>query len=134
MTSYLQKHPLKGFFIVLTTSLLIIMAGHLLVLSFLNLPLFESKIILAYTFNYIIACLTYIVLYKFRVSHTEMMGYFFLGGSTIKFLLFFIFFNPYYKLDGEVSQLEFTTFFIPYGICMIIEIIALSVLLNTKDK
>jgi len=134
MITYLKKSPLKGFFIILTFGLLLVLVGHLVVLSLLNLPLFDSKIILAYSFNYIIACLTYIMLYKYRKKHTDKLGYFFLGGSTVKFLLFFILFNPYYKLDGDVSKLEFSTFFIPYGICLIIEVIALSVLLNNNPK
>ena len=134
MNSYLNKYPLKSFFILLTLSVFLVFAVHLIVLNSLNLPLFGSKIILAYGFNYTVAYLTYYIIYKARKKHSESLGYFFLGGSSIKFLFFFILFNPYYKLDGELSKLEFASFFIPYSICLILGVIALSSLLNNKQK
>jgi hypothetical protein len=44
-----------------------------------------------------------------------------MGGSFVKFLFFFIFLYPYYKLDGGLDSLEFAAFFVPYLISLIFE-------------
>ena len=55
-----------------------------------------------------------------------------MAGSGLKFLLFFLLFYPSYKADGNMSTLEFISFFIPYAICLILEVSYLSKELNNQ--
>ncbi len=122
--------PLKRFIILLTSSIAIIFALHLLYLHYNNLPLFDNKIILAYILNYLLALSIYILLYLFRIKLKNQLGFLFMAGSFLKFILFFLFFYASYKVDGDINSLEFSSFFLPYAICLIIETTALVKLLK----
>jgi len=113
--------------------IIILTAGlHLYTLEFLQLPLFENKIVLAYIFNAALAILIYIALYYLRKEQESNLGFIFMTGSFFKFGIFFLVFYPGYKLDGEIQRVEFATFFIPYAICLIIEVYFLVKLLNNN--
>ena len=103
---------------------------HLLVLHFVSFPLFENKITWAYSINYVLAVLIFITLTFLKDKVPDSLGFIFLGGSLLKFIAFFLVFNPSYKLDGGTSPVEFTSFFIPYAFCLIIEVIFLIKLLK----
>lgn len=79
----------------------------------------------SYLMNVLLAALIYTVIIRLRKQHTEKLGFVFLIGSGLKFLCFFIFLNPVFKADGDLSNLEFATFFIPYALTTAIETIAL---------
>jgi len=112
-------------------SLISITAGvHFLILNKLDLPLFENNIISAYIVNATIALFIYIILYILRKNQEANIGFIFMFGSLIKIVIFFLFFYPAYKLDGKIQTLEFTTYFIPYTICLIISTFFLTKLLN----
>ena len=96
-------------------------AIHLFILNLFDLPLFENRIILAYVLNYLLALGIYLSLFLLKRKMSEQLGFLYMGGSFIKFLFFFIFFYPYYKLDGGLDSLEFAAFFIPYLISLIFE-------------
>ena len=118
--------PLKRFIILLTASVVAIFILHLLLLSSYNLPLFENKIVLAYILNYLLALGIYILLYSYRIKLKNQLGFLFMAGSFFKFILFFIFFYPSYKIDGDINSLEFCSFFI----CLLIETYSLVKLLQ----
>lgn len=79
----------------------------------------------SYLMNVLLAALIYTVIIRLRKQHAEKLGFVFLIGSGLKFLCFFIFLNPVFKADGDLSNLEFATFFIPYALTTAIETIAL---------
>jgi hypothetical protein len=79
----------------------------------------------SYLMNVLLAALIYTVIIRLRKQHAEKLGFVFLIGSGLKFLCFFIFLNPIFKADGDLSNLEFATFFIPYALTTAIETIAL---------
>ncbi|RKE98862.1 DUF6168 family protein [Ichthyenterobacterium magnum] len=106
---------------------------HIAVLHFLELSLFENKIILAYIVNAVLAILIYGFLLKMKEKYKEQLGFMFLGGSFLKFIVFFILFYPSYKADGDISKLEFAAFFIPYLLCLIIETSSLAKWLNKME-
>ena len=60
------------------------------------------------------------------------LGFLYLGGSLLKFLVYFLLFYPDYKADGTVSKLEFATFFVPYALCLIVETTVLVRMLNKQ--
>ena len=109
-------------------------AIHLLILNLLKLSLFADKIILAYLVNIGLAVLVFVVLYVFRKKFKNQLGFLFLGGSMMKFMLFFAMFNASYRFDGEISKTEFFAFFVPYSLSLIIEIFSLSKWLNKWDS
>lgn len=113
-------------------SLAIIFCTHIAILNYLNFPLFENRIIVSYVLNFILAITIYQVLYKLRVKYLDLLGFIYMGGSLLKFVIFFIFFNPFYKADGNVSSLEAAAFLIPYSICLFFETFYLIKLLNNK--
>ncbi len=109
------------FIITFSLSLLVVFAIHIFYLNIQNLPLFDNKIIEAYVINFLVAIAIYASLYLLKNKYKEQLGFLYMGGSFIKFILFFIFFYPSYKLDGQMSSLEFGAFFIPYVISRIFE-------------
>tara|TARA_B100000809_G_scaffold256877_1_gene297504 strand:+ start:4811 stop:5203 length:393 start_codon:yes stop_codon:yes gene_type:complete len=112
-------------------SFLILTAGaHFYTLEKLQQPLFDNKIVLAYIINILLAIFVYIGLYLLRKKQESNLGFIFMLGSLIKFGVFFLIFYPGYKSDGDIQTLEFTTFFIPYAVCLIIETFFLTKLLN----
>ena len=57
-------------------------------------------------------------------------GYVFLGGSMLKFLVFFLFFYPNFTVDDELSRVEFSVFFVPYIVTLSITVVASARILN----
>lgn len=112
----------------------IFFGAHLFILRYFDLPLFADKIILAYLVNTLLAIVVFVMLYVFRRKFKNQLGFLFLGGSMMKFMLFFLMFNASYRLDGEISKTEFLAFFIPYTLTLIIEIFSLSKWLNKWDS
>lgn len=109
------------FSLVLLGLLLASLGLHLLILQQLGQPPFENKILLAYFINYILAVLIYGILYLLKERMTAQLGFLYMGGSVLKFLLFFVLFYPSYKVDGIMSRSEFAAFFVPYAISLILE-------------
>ncbi|MGE0561891.1 MAG: hypothetical protein AB7O47_08755 [Flavobacteriales bacterium] len=116
-----MSNPVFSFSFKLLILLFIVFLAHLGVLYLYDLPLLSNFIIAAYLSNYLIAIIVYAFLYKFRVRLATSLGFLFMGGSMIKFAVFFIFFLPYYKQDGDMSKIEFSSFFIPYAISLSLE-------------
>ncbi|NYJ26435.1 hypothetical protein [Allomuricauda sp. ARW1Y1] len=85
----------------------------------------------SYVLNAIMALIVFFAIYFFRNKYRDLLGFFFLGGSLVKFTLFFIFLYPAFHQDGVLEQLEFLVFFVPYGFALILETFFLVKLLNT---
>ncbi len=109
------------FSLLLSVLLITALALHLFVLNALQLPLYDNKILLAYSVNYMLAVAIYGALYLLKDRMTAQLGFLYMAGSLLKFLFFFILFYPTYKLDGDMSNAEFAAFFIPYSISLILE-------------
>lgn len=114
--------------------LALVFAAHLAILFLLEKPLFENQILQAYIVNLLLAVLIFIALLFFRKKANDYLGYVFMYGSLFKFTIFFIFFYPNYNKTFGNSKQEFLTFFIPYSVCLIIEIKSLIRLLNSSEK
>lgn len=85
----------------------------------------------SYVLNAVMALIVFYAIYIFRNKYRDLLGFFFLGGSLVKFTLFFIFLYPAFHQDGILEQLEFLVFFVPYGFALILETFFLVKLLNT---
>ena len=93
-----------------------------------------DHVLLDYTYlsNAVLAIIIIGVIYWLRKKYFSQIGFLFLGGSLLKFAVFFIWFNPAYKADGILSKAEFIGFFIPYILSLTFETIAVYRLLNSK--
>ena len=82
----------------------------------------ELHVILArcYVFNTVLAVLIYVVILRLKDRHSEKIGFVFLIGSGLKFLLFFLLLYPAFNADGELSSMEFASFFIPYTLTTVV--------------
>lgn len=127
------NNQFTSFIVKLFIGLLITFGLHLTVLHFTSNSLFENRIILAYSINFVLAAVIFFSLYQLRKKYLHILGFIFMAGSMLKFAFFFIFFNPFYKQDGELTSLEATSFLIPYLISLLIEVFFLSKMLNRES-
>lgn len=109
----------------------LIFALHMFVLNSLNYPLFDNRIVASYIINLYLVVLIFGILYLLKEKYKNQLGFLFMAGSVIKFAVFFIFFYPFYRQDGDISKLEFAAFFIPYATGLILETVSLSKWLNS---
>ncbi|MGB5418764.1 DUF6168 family protein [Algibacter sp.] len=93
-----------------------------------------DKLIYSYWINILLACGVIILLFILRKKLKDQLGFVFMATSMLKFVFFFFLFYPEYNEDGNISRLEFSTFFIPYVICLVTESIILSKFLNSLDN
>jgi|TARA_B100000497_G_scaffold21016_1_gene24811 hypothetical protein len=117
----------------LLATLLLFFIIHIGVLHYLEAPLFQNRIILSYSVNYLLAAaLLYFVASNFtkKASNTAFI---FLLGSGIKFAVFFILFYPHYSADSSMQTNEFAAFFVPYATCLALEVFFLSRELNKRS-
>lgn len=120
------------FGIKLLISLSIVFGIHSVILYFLNISLFQNLLIPSYLTNYFLALLIFFILVKMKKKHLDLLGFAFMGGSFVKFGVYFIFFNPVFKQDGTISPQEALAFLTPYLLCLIVETFYLIKLLNNK--
>jgi hypothetical protein len=91
--------------------------------------LFDSELlILAYFLNGFIALAIYILIYALRKKFFDQLGFLFLLGSFLKFGVYFLFFHP--KMSG--TKIEFSLFFVPYVLSLILEVRALLNIFESK--
>ena len=129
-----NKSLLHTFYLSVLILSFILFGFHLLILYALRVPLFDNMIIWAYLVNMIMALGIFSVLYFFRSKWKDQLGFLYLAGSMLKFVVFFIVFYPVYKLDGHMAGLEFSTFFVPYLLALILETIFTAKMLNSLDR
>ncbi len=122
------------FLLLLDASLLVSFAVHIFILHSRGNPLFDNMIIESYVINGFLAALIFVLLYRFRERYRNQIGFLFMAGSLIKFVVFFLLFYPRYKLDGELSSLEFAAFFVPYSIALFWETYFVSKLLKFMEQ
>ncbi|MBL6670350.1 MAG: hypothetical protein ISP63_00295 [Flavobacteriaceae bacterium] len=87
-------------------------------------------VIRCYVLNTLLAALIHFVILRLRDRHSEKLGFLFLIGSSLKFLFFFLFIYPVFNADGDLSSMEFATFFIPYSLTTAVETVVLVQQLN----
>jgi hypothetical protein len=100
-------------------------------LSWLNS--FDTSIIYyAYSANLILAISIYSLITNISKKHLHLSGFLFMGGSFIKFAVFYIFFYPAFMKDGQIDKTEASYFLIPYFLGLIWETYYLSRKLNSS--
>ena len=117
----------------LISALVIAFGAHILLLNWLEKPLFNNMIITSYLVNGVLAIAIFGFLYKKRERFKDQIGFLFLAGSLLKFAVFFIVFYPTFKADGNMSGMEFASFFVPYVLCLVTETFSLVKWLNKME-
>jgi len=93
-----------------------------------------DHLILLYALNLSVACFVYWLFFLLRDKQKEYLGFYFLVGTLIKFIVFFKIVLPIFKENDIVSKTEFLSFFIPYLLSLFVETKSLISLLNTPNK
>lgn len=107
---------------------------HIEALQYFGYMPYENLIIQGYYTNAILAIIIFSSLSFLQEKFSDQLGFLFMAGSLLKFAVFFVFFSPYFKEDGEISRLEFLSFFVPYLFCLFIETLAVVKILNPTKK
>lgn len=121
---------MRSFTFKLAALLIFVFGTHLFILFLNQIPLFSHQLIKAYLINMAATIIIYVLIHRLKENHSSKLGFIFLLGSGLKFLLFFMIFYAGYKADNTITTLEFLTFFTPYATCLIFETYALSKELN----
>ncbi|ADY29212.1 MULTISPECIES: DUF6168 family protein [Cellulophaga] len=121
------------FFITILISLAVAFGVHLLVLDDMQKPLFDNKIVLSYVINFVLVTAIFTIIYLLRNQFKTQLGIFFIVGSAIKFLFFFMLFYPSFNADDNINLTEFASFFVPYSICLLIETFFIAKVLKNLD-
>ncbi len=121
------------FLTLLFLALVVTFSIHLGTLFSIKLPLFSDRIILSYGVNFLLAGCIYVLIQQTLKKNGTYAGFIFMAGSALKFLVFFVVFYPFYNQDDVMQKTEFTAFFIPYAVCLILEVAYLSKQLNNQS-
>ncbi|MBT8182984.1 MAG: hypothetical protein KJO53_15500 [Eudoraea sp.] len=98
-----------------------------------NLDFDFTLVLLGYVINFAMALGIYSVLLYFSEKKNKNLGFLFMFGSTLKFVIYFLIFDPIFMLDGKLTKVEFFIFFVPYFTCLLVETFALIKLLREMD-
>ncbi|MAY23831.1 MAG: hypothetical protein CMC74_13700 [Flavobacteriaceae bacterium] len=120
------------FLVILLLVLSIVFGIHLLLLAVMGQPLFAHRILAAYVINFLLALVVLFLVQRSLQKNSAQAGFVFMAGSGLKFVVFFIVFYPFYRANDAMETIEFTTFFTPYAICLILEVAYLSKQLNNQ--
>jgi len=107
---------------------------HFFVNSKLGLDKYSTDLVMSYIINGILTALIFTGLIFLKKKYNDQLGFLYLVGSFIKFIVFFIVFYPHFNEDLVITKIEFSVFFVPYLIGLILETIELSIVLNTIDE
>lgn len=112
-----------------------VLVATLIIVFFIHKKLVESDILLSlYAINALAAIIVYNFAFFFRKRSQDYLGYFFLGGTALKFFIFFIYVLPVFKQDDHQTKEEFFSFFVPYLVALIVETTSLIFLLKQGEK
>ncbi len=128
-----KRNPITLFLLILIPLLGASFLLHIIILQNNGLPKYGDKIVLSYIINFLLASIIYIGLYIFRNKIKTQIGFIFMAGSFLKFIVFFILFYPSYKADGNITTSEFASFFMPYAICLVVETVFTAKMLQKME-
>ena len=87
-----------------------------------------------YLMNLVMGILIGVVIIYLSEVRPEITGFSFMGGSLLKFAVFFMLFFPLLSEDEAARKGQFLAFFIPYAITMVIEVWFLIRYLNKQSE
>ena len=127
-------HYLLRYLIVLVVMLGISFVLHAWVRARSGLVSIGDLLVGSYLFNFFMAFAIVAGLYAVRFRMKQQIGFLFIGGSALKFLVFFLFFYPSFTADGSISRAEFSSFFVPYFLALATETYFTASMLQNLEK
>lgn len=121
----------------LAVLLFVLVAGmitHRLILGWQHQGITWPEYVFGYGVNLLMAGIIIIALFNLPQRFKDSLGYFFLFGSLFKFIIYFLVFQPVFRDDGEVTRLEFFSFFVPYALSLVVETSVLIIKLKQEDE
>jgi hypothetical protein len=92
-------------------------------LNFFAFAANESLFLESYLFNGGFALISFMLLLLMNRKNPGVTGFVFMAASALKFIVFFFLFYPFYYSDGSITRIEFSSFFVPYAICLAAELL-----------
>jgi hypothetical protein len=89
--------------------------------------------VLSYLINYIVCVISFLILAHLSKKDSSNLGFVFLIFTLIKFGMYFLGFRFYFMQDDIVTKEEYSVFFIPYLLSVIVEVTFLIRHLNNLD-
>ena len=74
---------------------------------------------LCYGLNYVLATLIFLGVIVTHKKNVMLVGFVFMGGSVLKFTVFYLLIYSNFKDDGFVGRYELSLFFVPYLISLL---------------
>jgi hypothetical protein len=109
---------------------LLIFVAHILARIYTDIDPWSMVMLQSYGINAGIGVLLIGFTRYLIVRESSYIGWVFVGLSGLKFVLFFVLIWPKIQLDELTSTAEFTSFFVPYLGCLIMEVRFLAKRLN----
>ena len=90
------------------------------------LPEFKHFLIQSYIVNILMALLALFLLNYGIHKNNKNLASIYLLTIALKLIIYFLFFYPKFRLDGNILKKEFFIFFVPYSLGLIVEIFLLA--------
>jgi hypothetical protein len=97
-----------------------------------NIQVYQLQ--LAYGVNTMLIVVIFSILMLLRKKYDNQLGFLYMFGSFVKFVVFYVVFYPVFNADGEITKLEFSLFFVPYLISLVVETISLIKVINHNEN
>jgi hypothetical protein len=124
-----SKKTIARFLITLILGLVVAFAIHSLILVGTSGGI-GVVVYVSYGVQLVLGVASFFLLSRISQKRGEQVGYFFLGLSMLKFLVYIVGFRFYFMQDDVVSKGEYAIFFVPYIVAFAIEITYLVGVLN----
>ena len=128
----------RAFLTRFTATLLLLLGGAFAIHAALRgrsgLEPLGDLLLASYAINCLLAGAIVWSLYFFRRRLRTPIGFLFIGGCLLKFLVFFALIYPGFQADGDMSRPEFASFFIPYLLALLAETYFTAKMLRDLEK
>jgi hypothetical protein len=130
----MKKPFLFRYFALLALLLGVSFLLHSLIRQHSGLLWYGDMLPISYLVNFALAFAIVGLLFNFRKKFRQQIGFLFIGGSLLKFAVFFAAFYPVFRADGSISRGEFSSFFVPYLLALILETLFTAKLLRDLER
>jgi len=95
--------------------------------------LYANHLILSYCLQLILAVATYTLLLVLHKKHKDKLGFIYITGSILKFIIAYVLLRPIFNADGQISRPEFLSLFVPYILALAFNTWAMQSLLKENN-
>lgn len=107
---------------------------HCLARAYFGLTPLGDLLPASYLVNWGLALAIVWLLFAYRKKLRQQIGFLFIGGSLLKFAVFFAVFYPVFHADGAIDRREFASFFVPYMLALVLETLFTAKILQALER